>query len=78
MEVTLRDVLDELRDLRSENRDAHDRINGRLHAVEVNRATDRADLDNMAEQVKTLSIVDKSVAVLSGLAATVAGVLLGK
>ena len=77
MEVTMRDVLEELKDFRKENREAHDRINGRLHEVEVNRATDRADLDNVTERVKNLSIVDKSVALLSAAAAAIVGVVVG-
>jgi len=77
VEVTLRDVLVELREFRAENLAAHEKLNGRVHDAEVAVAVNQADITNLEEKVHSLAIVDKSVAILSGVGAAIVGVIAG-
>lgn len=75
--ITHAQLFDAINGLRGEVREGFEKQNGRVREVEVCQATDRANIENLREQVKTLSVVDKTVAILSGLAAAIAGVVVG-
>lgn len=77
-DVTHAQLYQAIKDLGARQQEGFDKLNGRVRGVEVCQATDRADIENLQEQVKTLSIVDKTVALLSGVVAAIAGVLFGK
>lgn len=72
------DLKGEVRELRTENRLAHEQINGRLRDCEVNAATAEADIRHLQDAVKTLSFLDKAVAILSSAIAGVLAVVFGK
>jgi hypothetical protein len=75
--ITHAQLLEAITGLRGEMREGFEKQNGRLRDVEVCQATNKANIENVREQVKSLSIVDKSVALLSGLLAAVIGSVVG-
>lgn len=78
MNITLKDVMAEIRDFRAENAQAHEKLNGRVTLIEIAAAVNQTDIANLEEKVHALSIIDKAVALAAGVAAAITGVLVSK